>query len=60
MGVGGTLIMHLFRCPDCGREHDAPAEATFVLAVVCFDCALVDERSARPAVALDDRFVEAA
>jgi len=52
--------MHLFRCPDCGREHDEPAEATFVLAVVCFDCALVDVRSARPAVALDDRFVEAA
>ena len=31
---------HTFHCPDCGREHDEPAGAEFVLAVSCADCEL--------------------
>ncbi len=29
-----------FECPDCGCQHDEPAEATFVLTVRCLDCEL--------------------
>ncbi len=29
-----------FECPDCGSQHDEPAEATYVLAVRCLDCEL--------------------
>jgi len=35
--------MHLFRCPECGCEHDQPAEAAFVVAVICLDCALLND-----------------
>lgn len=33
-------MTYQFNCPDCGREHDEPADATFVLAVLCADCDL--------------------
>lgn len=32
---------HSFTCPDCGCEHCEPFEATFVLYVRCWDCALL-------------------
>jgi transcription elongation factor Elf1 len=35
-----TPMNHTFHCPDCGREHDEPAGAEFVLAVSCADCEL--------------------
>ncbi len=35
--------MHLFRCTECGCEHDQPAEAAFVVAVICLDCALLND-----------------
>ncbi len=38
--------MNLFHCPDCRREHDEPAHATFVLAVQCLECALAVEGAA--------------
>jgi transcription elongation factor Elf1 len=30
----------IFNCPACNHEHDEPAEAAFVLTVVCSDCEL--------------------
>jgi hypothetical protein len=30
----------IFNCPECGHEHDEPAHAAFVLAVLCRDCEL--------------------
>jgi transcription elongation factor Elf1 len=30
----------IFNCPACGHEHDEPATAAFVLAVICSDCEL--------------------
>ena len=30
----------IFNCPACGHEHDEPANAAFVLAVICRDCEL--------------------
>ncbi len=35
--------MHRFRCPECGCEHDQPAEAAFVVTVICLDCALLSD-----------------
>jgi hypothetical protein len=32
-----TLI---FTCPTCGHEHGEPADAAFVLTVLCCDCEL--------------------
>ena len=29
-----------FSCPECGHEHEEPAVAIYVLAVLCDDCAL--------------------
>ena len=34
---------HSFTCPDCGRAHREPFEATFVLHVRCCDCTLFFE-----------------
>ncbi len=51
--------MHLFRCPECGREHHDPAEGTFVLAVVCFDCAFAVENESENS-APDEALFEAA
>ncbi len=44
--------MHLFRCPECNRDHAQPARADFVLTVICLDCAFWGEAGAtrRPAV----------
>jgi transcription elongation factor Elf1 len=33
-------MTHQFNCPDCGREHSEPADAAFVLTVLCADCDL--------------------
>jgi hypothetical protein len=30
----------IFNCPTCGHEHDEPANAACVLAVICHDCEL--------------------
>ena len=35
-------MKHLFHCPACGRQHDEPADATFVLAVRCADCEIAE------------------
>jgi hypothetical protein len=45
-----------FFCPDCGREHDEPADARLGHLVPCFDCALEAReqpavREAHPAIA---------
>jgi acetone carboxylase gamma subunit len=32
--------MHEFFCPECKSLHEEPAEASYVLAVLCLDCAL--------------------
>jgi hydrogenase maturation factor HypF (carbamoyltransferase family) len=47
--------MHTFTCPDCGHEHQDPADARFVLTVRCTGCELeaglieVAERRSREA-----------
>ena len=33
-------MFDLFECPECGRIHDEPGEAAYVLAVRCLDCVL--------------------
>jgi transcription elongation factor Elf1 len=40
-------MTHSFDCPECGREHDEPAEAAFVLAVRCGECDLRERIDAR-------------
>jgi hypothetical protein len=40
-------MTHSFHCPDCGSEHCEPADATFVLAVRCSACDLLDRIDAR-------------
>ncbi len=40
-------MTHSFDCPDCGREHDEPAEAAFVLAVRCGECDLLERIDVR-------------
>lgn len=32
-------MLHIFICPECRSEHTEPAEAHFLLAVPCLDCA---------------------
>lgn len=32
-------MLHIFTCPECRTEHAEPAEAHFLLAVLCVDCA---------------------
>jgi hypothetical protein len=34
-------MIHRFYCPECKREHDQPAEATFVLSIRCNECELL-------------------
>jgi hypothetical protein len=55
-------MTHLFNCPDCGREHDEPADAGFVLTVRCADCDLgaILELRAKRAPALPVREIAAA
>lgn len=36
-------MLHIFICPDCRAEHSEPAEAHFVLAVICSDCAMAGD-----------------
>ncbi len=36
-------MLHIFICPDCRAEHSEPAEAHFLLAVLCSDCAMAGE-----------------
>ena len=39
---------HIFICPECRSEHAEPAEAHFLLAVLCVDCAFeADDRASR-------------
>ncbi len=43
-----------FFCPECKSTHDAPAEASYVLTVLCLDCELearYREVLAEPAIA---------
>ncbi len=40
-------MTHSFDCPECGREHDEPAEAAFVLAVRCGECDLLERIDVR-------------
>ncbi len=35
-----------FFCPECKTVHDAPAEASYVLTVLCLDCDLEERRRA--------------
>jgi hypothetical protein len=39
-------MVHIFICPECRSEHAEPAEAHFLLAVVCADCALARDYDA--------------
>jgi DNA-directed RNA polymerase subunit RPC12/RpoP len=48
----------IFVCPDCGAEHDEPAEATLGISVRCLDCHIeielaleLDRRSVPPLAA---------
>jgi len=47
-----TLI---FNCPACGHDHDEPADASFVLAVLCSDCELASILADRHADAEAER-----
>jgi acetone carboxylase gamma subunit len=38
--VPDDMNQHRFFCPECASEHDQPAEATYVVAVLCLDCEL--------------------
>ena len=42
-------MLHIFICPDCRSEHSEPAEAHFLLAVLCNDCAMAGEFEAHQA-----------
>lgn len=55
-------MTHQFNCPDCGREHSEPADAAFVLTVLCADCDLGArlELRAMSALAVSDREIAAA
>jgi hypothetical protein len=33
-------MQDIYECPDCGRQHDEPAGAAYVLSVRCLDCDL--------------------
>jgi len=35
-----TPMLHTFHCPECGHEHQDPADGQFVLAVRCTNCEL--------------------
>jgi hypothetical protein len=47
-----TLI---FNCPACGHDHQEPADASFVLAVLCSDCELASILADRHADAEAER-----
>jgi hypothetical protein len=36
-------MVQTFICPECRSEHAEPAEAHFLLAVLCVDCAMAIE-----------------
>ena len=43
-----VTMLHVYICPDCRSEHAEPAEAHFLLAVSCVDCAFeVEYRASR-------------
>jgi hypothetical protein len=41
-------MLLLFSCPDCGHEHDDPADGSYALSVLCRDCELVAIFESRP------------